>query len=111
MVPRIELVPRRQEDLQGGNPDYHIDAGALRVGRIYRTHFHSASEGWRYGVNGVMVDFTVGVPLQGYAASFEDAKSKLREAFDIYLAWALALPQSDLKFPRVDRDLKAMGAR
>ena len=89
MVPCIELVARRRpENLGEGRPDYDVFAGPVRVGRIYCTHAHSSGEGWWYGINGVMVDATVGAPIHGYVGSFDKAQAELRASFNLYLAWA-----------------------
>ncbi len=44
------------------------------------------------------IDMTVGVPIHGYADSLPDAKVKLRAAFDVWLAWAKAVPPEDPKY-------------
>lgn len=103
----VQLIPRRQPDLQQGFRDYHIYAGEQRVGRIYQTH----KTGWWWGINSVMLDMTVGVVLQGYVGTQQEAQKNLRTAFDVWLAWALAMPASDLKFEQIDKNLKAIGVR
>ena len=111
MSPRIVLIARREKDLQDGQPDYSIWAGEQRVGRIYRKHRRGDRELWFWGINSVTSDMTVGDPMQGLdAASFEDARARLRVAFDHWLAWALAIPRGDMKYERLSTELKKMGA-
>ena len=100
MSPRIVLVARREKDLQRARPDYSIWAGEQRVGRIYRKHRRSDREFWFWGINGVISDLTVGVPTHGGdATGLEDARARLREAFDHWLVWARAIPRGDLRYP------------
>jgi hypothetical protein len=110
MASRIELVARRQPDLQSGHPDYFVYAGEQCVGRIYQTHLSSTSENWFWGVNGLTVDSTIGAVMQGHATSFDDAKAKLRTAFDRWLEWARTMPVEDLKHRAVAAELAAMDA-
>jgi hypothetical protein len=58
-----------------------------------------------------MIDSTAGAGMAGYAESMEDARQMLRPAFDHWLEWALAIPQSDLKYGPLDKNLRAIGAR
>ena len=58
-----------------------------------------------------MFDATTDIQVAGYAASLEDAQSYLRTVFERWLAWALAVPTSDLKYGPLDRNLKAIGVR
>ena len=92
----IELVPQRQDDLQGGRPDYFIFAGAQLVGRIYQSYLSGLGASWFWGVNGLTVDMTVGAVMHGHATDLQDAKAKLRTAFDRWLEWARAMPADDL---------------
>jgi hypothetical protein len=43
IAPKIDLVPRRQPDLGGSRPDYHVYAGEQLVGRIYESSPASGS--------------------------------------------------------------------
>ena len=107
MPPRIVFVASRETDLHGARPDYSIWAGEQRVGRIYRKY----RSGWFWGINTVICDLTVGVPTHGgEATTFEDARARLREAFDHWLTWARAIPRGDLRYPRISEQLKKMGA-
>jgi hypothetical protein len=106
----IELRPVRQEDLQGGHPDYHIYAGTQLVGRIYRHVMLSDRQQWFWGVNAVLLDATIGRPMHGYATDLDDAKHKVRQAFDAWLAWALSIPGDDPKHQRLAQQLAAAGA-
>jgi hypothetical protein len=111
LPPRIVLVARRDKDMMDGSPDYSIWAGEQRVGRIYRKRRTGGRELWFWGINGVVCDLTVGVPTHGGdATSFEDARARLREAFDHWLMWARAIPRGDLRYPRISEQLKKMGA-
>lgn len=106
-VPDIQLVPRRQPNLQGDYPDYHVYAGEQLVGRIYQSH----NKGWNWAINSVSFDDTVGWTMHGHTPDMAQAKYCLRLAFDKYLPWALAIGKDDPKFRRVDQDLRRMGAR
>lgn len=68
--PDVQLVPRRQPDLDCCKPDY---AEAQPVGRICQTH----SGGWLWSMTSVMYDDTVGLPMKDYATSFAEAKADL----------------------------------
>lgn len=57
----------------------------------------------------MLTDARIGRPLQGYADSFDDAKVKLRAAFEAWLVWALSIEPSDLKHPVLARQLAAIG--
>jgi hypothetical protein len=103
----VVLVARRQPDLDQGFPDYHVYAGGQTVGRIYQ----SAQEQWCWAINCVMIDSTAGGGMSGYAASMEEARRRLRPAFDRWLSWALAIEPSDLKYGPLDRNLRAIGLR
>lgn len=103
----IALVPRRRPDLDQGFPDYHIYAGEQLVGRIYQKNYVL----WFWGVTTVMLDSTVGTVLHGFAATHDEAKQRLRTAFDAWLSWAQAMPESDLKHSQIDKNLKAIGVR
>jgi hypothetical protein len=59
LPPRIELVARREPDLQSGHPDYSVWAGEQRVGRIYQQR-SQGREQWFWGRNTVTLDLTVG---------------------------------------------------
>ena len=104
----IDLVPRRQEDLHGNRPDYFVYAGAQLVGCIYQTRLSGFAQSWFWGVNGLTVDMTVGATMHGHAADLQEAKSKLRTAFDRWLEWAMAMPADDLKYPRLVAELQRM---
>ena len=51
---------------------------------------------------------TVGATMQSHAKDLQDAKAKLRTAFDRWLEWATAMPAEDLKQPRLVAELKRM---
>jgi hypothetical protein len=114
LIPRadrvsVELVARRQPDLDQGHPDYSIYAGAQLVGHIYQQA--RSPEHWRWAINTVMIDNTAGAGMAGYAPSMEEAHRSQRSAFDRWLSWALATPQSDLKYGPLDKNLRAIGVR
>ena len=110
MPPRIVLIARRSKDLQDDRPDYSIWAGGQRVGRIYRKYRSGGRELWFWGISGVICDLTVGIPTHGGdATSLEDARDRLRVAFDHWLAWARAVPRGDMKYERISVELKKMG--
>lgn len=99
---RIELVSRREpETVVGGGPDYLIYAGDRLVGRIYQR-----AEQWFCGVQGIFTSMKIG-QLHGLAKSL--AKQRLRSAFDVWLAWALAAPSSHLSYATIRRDLTKRG--
>lgn len=104
---RFELVARRGPDLDQGYPDYSIYAGAQLVGRIYQAR----DDQWNWAINSVMIDATAGAGMSGSARSMSDAQAAFRPAFDRWLQWALAVPEADLKYGPLDRNLKAVGAR
>ena len=106
----VGLVAKRQEDLHGGKPDFFVYARSQLVGRIYQTHLTGTSATWFWGINGLMVDVTVGAAMHGHASDFEDAKAKLRGAFERWTEWAAAMPIDDLKYPTIAAELKAMNA-
>jgi hypothetical protein len=105
---RIELVAKRQDDLEGDRPDYSVYAGEQLVGRVYCQVKRSDVEEWFWSVNALTVDRTIGIAMHGYAADLDDAKDKLRAAFEAWLLWARAVPLSDLKRPHVEEELKHM---
>ena len=101
---RIELVAKRQDDLEGDRPDYSVYAGEQLVGRVYCQVKRSDVEEWFWSVNALTVDRTIGIAMHGYAADLDDAKDKLRAAFEAWLLWARAVPLSDLKRPHVEEE-------
>jgi hypothetical protein len=107
---RVELRPVRQEDLQGGHPDFHIYAGTQRVGRIYCHVMMSDRQQWFWGVNSVLLDATIGKPMHGYADDLEDAKRKARDAFEAWLVWAQSIPGDDPKHQVLAQQLAATQA-
>ena len=44
--------------------------------------------------------------LHGLADNFDQAKARLRVAFDLWLAWALEAPPSHLSFAVIRKDLR-----
>jgi hypothetical protein len=106
----IKLVAKRQEDLHNGHPDYQVYAGSQMVGRIYQTHLTATRDQWFWGVNAVTFDTSVGAVMHGNAAGLDDAKTKLRAAFERWLIWAKSLPVTDLKHPHIAEELRNMGA-
>jgi hypothetical protein len=109
-VPHIELVARRGKDTHDGRPDYEIYAGQQRVGRIYLAVMAGAKDGWVWNINTVFLDTRLG-KLGGTSADMDDALRQFRVAFDVWLGWALAQPQTHLSFFVIDRQLRAIGAR
>jgi hypothetical protein len=105
---RIELRPVRQADVGRGQRNYHIYAGTHLVGCIYQHATKAEGEQWFFGINTVLTDARIGRSLQGYADSFDDAKVKLRAAFEAWLVWALSIEPSDLKHPVLARQLAAI---
>ena len=109
-APVIELVAKRQEDLQGDRPDYHVYAGSRLAGRIHQnTKTLFGSEIWSWGLQGIVTSMEMG-QMHGSAESFEEATTKLRNAFDLWLSWALAVPSSHLSYVAIRRDLHDVGA-
>jgi hypothetical protein len=106
-VSRVELVARRRPDLDQGYLDYGVYAGEQLVGRIYQMR----SDQWTWAINTVMIDATAGAGMSGHAASMSQAQAALRLAFNRWCDWALAMPESDLKYGPLDRNLKAIGLR
>lgn len=87
----VELVARRQPDLDQGYADYHVYAGSQIVGRIYQ----ATPAQWCWALNSLMIDSTAGAGMSGYAASMEEARQMLRPAFDRWLTWALAISPTE----------------
>jgi len=83
----ITLIARRQEDLHNRHPDYYVYAGTQLVGRIYRTHLNATADQWFWGVNSVTFGMSIGTVMHGYATGLDDAKTKVRAAFDKWLVW------------------------
>jgi hypothetical protein len=110
-LPHVDLVARRARDLHDGRPDYIIVAGGQVVGRMYLTQLAGAREAWEWAINTVLTDNRIGVPLTGFGEDFGDARRQFRIAFEAWLAWALAIPDGDLKRAHIDRNLKAIGVR
>jgi hypothetical protein len=112
-LPRIELVPRLESERLGGDrPDYSIYTGQRMVGRIYLQNvgqFTEDSEQWFWGVQGVFTSMEIG-HLRGLAGSLDEAKARLRAAFDLWLAWALAAPATHLSYHTISKDLRDVGA-
>ena len=50
------------------------------------------------------MDVTDGTVMQGHASGLDDAKTNIRAAFEGWQAWALAMPSTDLKRPRISRE-------
>ena len=46
--------------------------------------------------------------MHGHATDLQDAKAKLRTAFDRWHEWAMAMPADDLKHPRLMAELERM---
>ena len=110
LLPHVELIARQQEDLQRRYADYLIYAGERLVGRIYcQVGGMGRTEQWFWGVQGVFTSMEIG-QLRGLAPSFDHAKTQLRTAFDLWLAWALAVPPSHLSYATIRRDLRDVGA-
>lgn len=109
IAPRIELIARRQEDLQNGNPDYHVFAGVRLVGRIYKTHMHAVDQ-WFWGLNGVWSSAEIGIALHGNAIGFEESKTRLRAAFDAWLPWILRIGPEHPSYAAIRTQLKEIGA-
>jgi len=105
--PYVDLVPKLRTDLS--YPQYDIFAGEQLVGVIHRNVPTATSEIWFWAINTVMVDSTVGAAMKGYNRGLDSAKADFRQAFDVWLAWAIAMPKWDLKRPRIDKNLKAIG--
>lgn len=110
MVPHIELVARRGEDFHDGRSDYAIFAGKQQVGRIYQSVGPGGSDVWIWNVNTVLSDTRLG-RLGGQAKDIDDGLRLFRPAFEKWLSWALAQPQTHLSFHVIDRQVRAVGAR
>ena len=111
MVPlsQIELVARRPTDVGEDRPDYLIYARDRLVGRIYCQLARPVAQQWFWGVQGVFTTMEIG-QLHGLAESIDQAKARLRVAFDLWLAWALEAPASHLSFAVIRKDLSDVGA-
>ena len=105
----VVLVARRQPDLDQDFANYYVFAGGQIVERIYQQA--RSPDQWRWAINSVMIDSTAGAGMAGYAASMEEARRLLRQAFDRWFAWALAIPPSDLKYGPLDKNLGTIGMR
>ena len=105
----IALIAKRQEDLHNGHPDYHVYAGAQKVGRIYQTHLSATRDQWFWGVNAVTFDMSLGAVMHGFAKDLDEAKAKLRMAFDEWLVWGQTVEEDDPKRRRVLEELSNMG--
>ena len=57
-----------------------MPASGSSAARTRRT----SDEDWFWGVNGLTVDMTVGAVIHGYTSGIDDAKAKLRAAFDMW---------------------------
>jgi hypothetical protein len=96
-----DLVPRRQPDtVTGAGPDYSIYASERVVGRVYCRVARRDFEQRFWGVNGVVTSSEIG-QLHGFAESFDQARTRLRGAFNLWLAWALAAPPSHLSYATI----------
>jgi hypothetical protein len=107
--PRIDLVPRRRPNLVPRGRDYLIYARECRVGRIYEVTAKAQYHHWFWGIQGVFTTMDTG-QLQGSAPSLEQAKIELRAAFETWLAWALAAPDTHPSYARIRKDLEDVGA-
>jgi hypothetical protein len=109
-VNRIELIARRQEDRHNGHPDYHV-YGRQPARRPHLSDTPTATrDQWFWSVNAVTLDMTVGHVIHGYATGLDDAKAKLRAAFERWMTWARSVPMTDLKHSHIAEELKNMGA-
>ena len=106
----MKTVELRHDDLQGGHPDYYVYAGTQLVGRIYLHIQMADKQKWFWGVNAVLHDSTIGRPMHGYADDLDDAKDRVREAFDAWLIWAQSIPSDDPKHSLAARQLAAAGS-
>jgi hypothetical protein len=106
----ISLVPRRSGELAGGGEDYAIYAGEQLVGRIYRGTLAKQRESWFWGLNTVFTDGRQG-PMYGQAETRDAARQRLRERFETWLAWALAVPETHPSFGTIDAQVRRIGAR
>jgi hypothetical protein len=78
------------------------------VGRAYQTH-EVTREQWFWGITSLLLDSRIGGgPLHGYADDLDDAKRKLRDGFERWLAWALTTERSDPKRAPLVRQLTAI---
>jgi hypothetical protein len=105
--PHIELSAKLNRTRD--RPDYDIFAGEQLVGRIYLLHVTSKTESWWWGLHTVCLDSTVPGRMKGYTDSFENARTSFRDAFDAWLAWAIALPVWDAKQREIGPQLKKIG--
>ena len=62
------------------------------------------------GVNAITFDMSLGAVMHGYAKDLDDAKAKLRMAFDEWLLWGQTLAD-DPKRQRVFPELSNMDKR
>lgn len=106
-LPHVDLNPKMRAD--HGWPHYDVFAGEQLVGVIHRQIPTAATEVWFWTINTVLADSTVGAPMKGYTRSLNEAKADFRQAFNVWLAWAIAMPRWDLKRSQIDKNLKAIG--
>jgi hypothetical protein len=99
---QIELVARRQTDVGKDQPDYLVYARDRLVGRISCQVATPNAEQWFWGIHGMVTSMEIGT-LQGLAENFEQAKTRLRAAFELWLAWAAAAPPSHLSSARIQQ--------
>ena len=100
-------MPRRRPNLVPRGRDYLIYAHECRVGRIYEVTGNRPR--WFWGIQGVFTSMDIG-QLQGSASSLPQAKIELRAAFETWLAWALAAPETHPSYAQIRKDLEDVGA-
>lgn len=81
---RPNLLDGRRRD----EPDYLVMSGGMTVGRIYEDAGITNPEArWFWAINGVHAEPGV-MQIHGRAAKLDEAKNRLRENWQRWLAWA-----------------------
>jgi hypothetical protein len=109
VLPHVDLIAKLNRTRE--RPDYDIFAGEQLVGRIYLMHVTSTNESWWWGLNSICLDATIPGMMKGYTQSLEKAQASFRAAFDVWLAWATAMPTWDLKQRQIGPQLKKIGVQ
>lgn len=108
-LPHVDLTAKKRADKDWPHFDIVAGPGEHLVGVIHRQIPTATTEVWFWTINTIMVDSSVGAAMKGYTRSFDEAKADFRQAFDVWLAWAIAMPKWDLKRAQIDKNLRAIG--
>ena len=112
-LPHIELIARRQEDLQARYPDYLIYAGERLVGRIYcQVGGMGRTEQWYWGVQGAFTSMEIG-PLHASAGAqsyFLRNDGDRRNVFIYCKPYGIEVAKAPAVRIREDRGARGTGA-